>query len=115
MISLTAYRLIHLISIFALFIAFGAAMTPLAEKKRWPVVLHGIALLFILLAGFGMLARLGISWPLPGWVWGKLGIWLLLGGSIALVKRKLLPASALIVGLLILGGLAGYFALWRPF
>ena len=41
---------------------------------------HGIALLLILFTGFGMIAKLGLGFPL--WVWVKLVvIWLVIGAS----------------------------------
>ncbi|MGI9037878.1 MAG: hypothetical protein ACR2GQ_03350 [Gemmatimonadota bacterium] len=50
---------------------------------------HGIGLLLILVAGFGMLARLGVvQGGLPGWVWAKLVVWTLIGGLFMVPYRK---------------------------
>jgi len=109
--SLEAYKVIHIIAIFGLFIAFGAAGG--SEKRvRWANIMHGICLLVILIAGFGMLARLGIvGGKFPGWVWGKLAIWLSLGGMLTVVRRKLLPAPAWMAILLALGGAAAWLGI----
>jgi hypothetical protein len=114
MISYNVYKLIHLISIMGLFIALGSAAVTDKSQSRWAAPFHGIALLLILTAGFGMLARLGVHGALPGWVIGKLVIWLLLGGALAIARKKLLPAPAFVLLLIALGGVAASMALWKP-
>ena len=88
MISLSAYKLIHLISLFFLFTVVGGVVLHAANggdrkgnvARALVGAFHGTALFLILASGFGQLARLGIKhdWLFPGWVWAKLGIWLLL-------------------------------------
>jgi hypothetical protein len=51
------------------------------------MITHGVGLLLLVVAGFGMLARLGIYSP-PGWVIGKIVIWLALGAFVALAYKK---------------------------
>lgn len=114
MIDYNVYKLIHLVSIFGLFIALACGAVTDKAKSRWVGPVHGIALLLVLVAGFGMLARLGIHGSLPGWVIGKLVVWLLLGGSIAIARRKALPVGAFLVLITILGGVAASLALWKP-
>jgi hypothetical protein len=114
MIDLNTYKLVHLIAIFALFLALGSAAVSEKAKSRWVAPVHGIALLLILVAGFGMLARLGIQGSLPGWIVGKLVIWFLLGASLAIARRKLLPIGAYLFIVVSLGGIAGALALWKP-
>ena len=112
--SYATYKVIHILSALAVFLALGAALAPGAGKApKWIAPLHGTALLFSLVAGFGLLARLGLTQGMPGWVVGKLVIWLALGGSLALIKRKLLPAPALVAWLLGLGGLAAFLAIFK--
>jgi hypothetical protein len=114
MIDYNVYKLVHLASIFALFLSLGSAAVTEKSQARWVAPVHGIALLLILVAGFGMLAGLGIHGSLPGWVIGKLIVWLLLGGSIAVARKKLLPVPAYILLLVVLGGIAAGLALWKP-
>ena len=97
--TLEFYRIVHLLGFSCLFLALGGmandAMTrlaapedaPLAPKSKVWGALHGIGLLVLLVAGFGAMAKLGIKAP-PGWVWAKLVLWLALGASPALFKRK---------------------------
>ncbi len=85
--------------------------------RKWVAITHGIGLLIVLVAGFGLLARLGIShggdWPI--WVWMKLGIWLVLGAMTALIGRNPRHARFFWVGIPILAALAAYLGINKPF
>lgn len=100
MIELSAYKWIHLVGVFFILISFGAlifrsasgAELPLFSKRKLSIY-HGIGMLFSLVGGFGMLARLGVThgeWPT--WVSLKFVIWLILGLLIAAVNR--IPSRA---------------------
>jgi hypothetical protein len=83
---------------------------------RKPVAItHGIGLFLVLLGGFGMLARLGIHWPWPGWVLVKVVIWIILGALGAVAARKTTLAQPLWWMTIVLGGLAAYVAGNKPF
>ena len=75
---------------------------------------HGVALTIIFVAGFGMHAKLGID-GFPGWFLAKLGLWLVIGGLFALPYRHKLSGQALWYVLPVLGALAGWLALSKPF
>lgn len=113
------YKILHLLGLFLLFLSFGAALlrSQLQEVsfKKNISTLHGIALALILIAGFGLLAKRGIHWPWPGWVWVKLVVWIMFGGVIACIHRALLASQWMILILLVLGGLGAYMALYKPF
>ena len=100
------YKIIHLIGVIALFGALGASIyTPSSKSNKLAGILHGISLLFIIVSGFGLLAKIydnTFSW----WVIVKMGIWLTLGGSYALAKKRLLPENTAFGIILILGALA---------
>ena len=122
MIPYPVYKTLHFIGLFMLFIGLGggaallAFVEPMPQKARkWIGMFHGVGLLFALVGGFGMMARLGIHWPFPGWISAKLAIWILLGASIAMIKRRAAPSGAFSLGLILLGGLAAYLAVWKPF
>ncbi len=78
---------------------------------------HGLGVFLILLGGFGMLARLGIvrgtSWP--GWVWAKVAIWAVLSAAAFLPYRFPALARPILVLLPVLGGIAAYMAIYKPF
>ena len=82
MLNFFVYKLIHLAGVFLLFLAFGGLLLEQKSrlaKQRWVSVSHGVGLLLLLLGGFGMLARMSIHWPWPGWIFIKFAIWLVFG------------------------------------
>ncbi|MGH1344765.1 MAG: hypothetical protein ACRBN8_24610 [Nannocystales bacterium] len=117
------YKVLHLLAILVLFTAMGGlAMVTLrggtdAELKaaRKPlIILHGVALLVIFVAGFGLMAKLGMmqsGWP--KWIFGKLAVWLLLGGAAALLKRPMGTAWYLVLP--VIGGIGAWLAVYKPF
>lgn len=119
------YRILHFVGIFLLFVALGGVCLHAANggtrasstARGLVAATHGIGLFFILLAGFGLLARLGIAHGLawPGWVWTKFGIWLLLGVLFLLPYRAPALARPLLFLLPLLGGVAAYLAIYKPF
>jgi hypothetical protein len=125
LIEYSTYKVIHLLGVFlVLFALGGAAINALHGGSRTSrsarkslAITHGLGLVIALVAGFGLLARLGISnaagWPL--WVWSKLGIWLVLGGMIALISRKPSYARVLWVVTPLLAALAAHLAVNKPF
>jgi hypothetical protein len=120
------YNVVHIIGIILAMSALGgAAFYALAggtwEKgtrpRRLLALLHGVGLFLVLLGGFGMLARLGImhGGGFPGWIWVKLTVWVLLAGALFLPRRRPAPAAPLLFALPVLGGLAAYMAIYKPF
>lgn len=125
MISYAVYKVVHYAGIFILITALGATLARAAmgggDAPRDPwgkrlVAVHGTALFLILLGGFGMLARLDVTQGLglPGWIWAKLGIWVVLGGILAARRRPGTAARALWL-VPALAVVAGLVALTKPF
>lgn len=124
MISYPVYRIVHLFGIFLLFVVLagmawgaGKARANGAISTRAAMALHGTGLFIVLLGGFGLLARIGVMHGMdwPGWVWGKLAIWLLLGAAVLVPARKPAWGAALLLLLPVLGGLAAWLAIFKPF
>ena len=122
--SYVTYKLIHFIGIFTLITAVALAAAHMLRgglkgdnpHRRSIGMAHGIGLFLILLGGFGMLARLEIiQGGLPGWIYLKLGIWVLLGASLALVYRGREIARALVWAVPLLALAAAASALIKPF
>jgi hypothetical protein len=121
MFSYELYKWLHILGILMVFIAFGGAIfkepqTATSGKdpaRKTLSILHGVGLLLVLVAGFGMLARLGLVTETPHWVWAKLAIWLALGAWIALALRRKFPRIVLISGAVGLGAMAAALALWK--
>ena len=122
MISLVIYKNLHLIGVFMILMALGGLILQQIQAStrdqvwRKPVAItHGIGMVLVLVGGFGMLARLGIHWPWPGWILGKVIIWLVLGVMIAVIGRSPGMAKPLWWITLALAAIAAYLALNRPF
>ena len=117
-----AYKLLHYAGLFLLFTSLGGLCAARfgqgqgAEGERWLKLLHGMALLMVIVAGFGMLARLGqaspAGWPL--WVWLKLVIWATLGAAPVVVKRAERLAGLLLVLLPLVGLFGALLVLYKP-
>ena len=120
--SIAVYKLIHIFSIMLLFTAFGGLLlaaragVETGVSRKLAGITHGIALLLILISGFGALARIGMSNPAiwPAWLWIKALIWLALGAVVVVIKRSPRLAPALWWILPLLGGIAAYLALKNP-
>ena len=78
--SYEIYKLIHFFAIISLFLAIGTLLAFSGDKKRKKriMILHGLAVLALLVSGFGLIARLNMH-SFPSWIWLKLGIWITLG------------------------------------
>ena len=121
MLSHSVYKVVHLLGILLLIGGLGglwamaAAATEESRRAARKLVLatHGVAMFLILLAGFGMLARLGISGSWPLWVWIKVVIWVLLGALPVLLRRPDRPQPALFFLFPILGAIAAWAAIFH--
>lgn len=116
------YKILHLLGLILLFFSFGGLLLvsySRAELKKPARIMafstHGVGLLLILVSGFGMAARLGMVSGLPTWVKAKIGIWVLLGVAISLVKRKGYIGWPIAILLWGLGISAAIIAINKPF
>lgn len=119
--SLEFYRVLHLCGIFmllsglaALWGVYATTAQPPAGQRRALAIIHGMGMLFALLGGFGMAAKLGFLANFPLWLIFKIVIWLMLGGSMVLAKRKASVGPTLVLIWVALGTLAAYLALIKP-
>ncbi len=114
------YKLLHVVGIVLVFMSLGAAVLHAANggtreqnpSRKLVAILNGIGMLVIIVAGFGMLARIQpMSAGLPVWLHPKLLVWVLLGATPAILSRK--PGSAKIMWLVIplLGATAAGFGI----
>ena len=67
-------------------ICFWALSNPIQENKKSAMKWSGISSLVALLAGFGLIAKIKVGFPL--WILVKLVCWLLLTGLVAVAYKK---------------------------
>ncbi|MEQ9367165.1 MAG: hypothetical protein RIF32_23230 [Leptospirales bacterium] len=122
MISYTVYKFIHLAGILMIFFSLGGVVMHVANGgsrdntfRKIAAITHGIGMVLVLVAGFGMLARLGIHWPWPGWITAKLLLWLLFGAALGLIYRFANHARLLWYITLALAILTVYLVIFKPF
>ncbi len=115
------YKVVHVIGVMLLFASLGGLVATAATgqnghgARKIFVISHGVALVLLLVAGFGLMARLNLnnggSWPL--WIYGKVVIWIFMGGALALVKRVPDKAKIWYVLVLAVGLVAAILAVYK--
>jgi heme A synthase len=117
--SYETYRIVHIFGVILLFVSLGTLTAVGASTdsrlRKLAAIAHGVALALILVAGFGLLARLKMFGAFPVWVWFKLGIWLVLAAAVAPMRRKPEWAVWLWLSLPLVGGFAAWLAVTKPF
>ena len=87
------YQVLHVVGIMMLFLGYGALLARSmaapgnVSVRKLGSITSGVGLLLILVAGFGLISKLGHSFVAP-WLIVKMVIWLALGGLIVLINRK---------------------------
>lgn len=116
------YKVMHLLGLILAFtglVGVFMARWNSAELKKsvrlTGAIAHGIGLLFLLISGFGLAARLGMFGALPGWVYAKLGIWLIVGLLMIFAKRKSDLGAILYLIIIAVGFSAAYIAVNKSF
>ena len=105
------YKILHILSVILVFVALTGYVY--SGRKTFGMI-HGIALLTLLVSGFGLAARLGLMSGLPTWVWIKLTVWVVLGAAIAIAKRKMLSPKIQISLWILFGFVAVFSAVTKP-
>ncbi|MFK7825318.1 MAG: hypothetical protein AB8G05_14280 [Oligoflexales bacterium] len=121
----TTYKFLHILGILAVFMAWGALaiyrfsgeskLGPSKATFRLIMLTHGLGLILALVAGFGLVARLGINGQWPWWISIKLLIWLMLGAGVVMLKRFPQLLRVWWFALIGLASLALYLVVYKPF
>ena len=121
-----AYKLVHVVGLMLLFGGLGGLAVlgavgadPSRAKPLRGVLIafHGLGLVLLVVAGFGLLARLNLGAPdtWGGWVYAKLILWIVFGAAVVPLKRAPGQARVWLVVLVLLGLVGGWLALMKPF
>jgi hypothetical protein len=105
------YKIIHLIGISALALGMGGMLAGGPNRKPF-AILQGVALLVMLITGFGLLAKLKLGFP--SFAIAKLVIWLVIGAMPVIVRKLKLPLVATIVISLTLVGIMAWLGVMKP-
>jgi hypothetical protein len=108
------YSLLHVLSIILLTaFTFQAFAAPTPENRKRTMMLTGILSLVALVAGFGLLAKLGYGFP--GWVVVKLVCWLGLSAMAGMAFRAPSKTGVLTTASVALLVIALYAVYYKPF
>ena len=105
--------------VFLIFLSYGALIARTVLKvddnrlKLFGNNVVGFALMIVIISGLAMVFMYGHGFQL--WVIIKLVIWVMLGGLTAVANRKAELGMPLWWAVVVLGGLAAYTALAKPF
>ena len=113
--SLGFYLWLHLAGLGLMLLSLGGMALLAGERNRMLAAAHGVGLLLSFVSGFGLLAKLVIPWPWPGWVFVKILLWLVLGAAPAVMRRIQGRTAALFWGLWALFLLTAWLAVHKPF
>ena len=93
----TVYKIIHLTGIAALALGVGGMMAGGPNRKPF-AILQGLALLVMLVSGFGLLAKQQLGYPPFAIV--KTVLWVVIGLMPVIVRRLKLPlVTAMLIAL----------------
>ena len=122
MILRPLFLVIHFIGVFMIFLSLGGvilrSINGLGREHNFRVpvtVTHGIGLVLAFVGGFGMLHSMHLPNLFPGWIVGKIVIWIGFGGLMTLALRKPGMARSLWWGMLIMGTCAAMLGAFKPF
>ena len=97
--DISVYKTIHILGLVLVVMSLGGIIMHSINGgtkgsnsfRKVAMATHGVGLLLLLVAGFGMLAKLQIH-GFPVWIIIKLGVWLALGGVVGAAYKN--PALA---------------------
>ena len=107
----TTYKIIHLTGLAALAIGVGGMMAGGNQRKIFSI-LQGLALVVMLVSGFGLLARLRLGFPHFAMV--KTVLWVVIGVMPVILRRLRVPVVAGIGVSLALVGVMAWLGVVKP-
>ena len=113
--NIELYYFLHVFCVFLLLrFTFKAFAAPRPELKGRTMMVTGILSLVVLVAGFGLISKLGYSFS-AGWIIMKLVAWLGIAALGGIVFRQ--PGKAGLFGVIVVGlvAMAVYAVYFKPF
>ncbi len=121
MLSYEVYKFMHLVGLALLVFCLGAICLQMLngksrdfQNRKILMIGHGVGLALMLIAGFGMMARLGLTAAWPSWIYIKFVVWLSLGLITAVMLRKPKWNKWLSIATIALVATAAYAAIFKP-
>ena len=112
--SYESYKVLHLAAIFV-FLSSASVMLVARPAGAFWKMLTGISSLVILIGGMGLVAKL-LHGAMPGWVVGKLVIWLIVTGLGHVIAKRFPKQGGLAMGITLgLAAVAAWLAVFKPF
>jgi hypothetical protein len=115
------FKVVHICGVLMIFAGLSGLVglyntgAPIRSGLRVAMaMIHGIGMLFVILSGFAIAGKLGYLNSIPLWIYLKLAIWLLLGVSMVMAKRKAQWGAGWLLAWVFLGSAAAYLALFKP-
>lgn len=120
--SFELYKIAHLFGVATLVVSLAGVAVHMANggsrsnnnQRVLLAVLHSIGIVLVLVAGFGMLAKLQLAGRFPLWVVAKVVIWFVAGALLSILFRVPKSGRWVLLILPFLVGLASYFAIVKP-
>jgi len=114
------YKVVHVLGIALVVLSLGGICMHVANGgdkasnrfRKTGMITHGLGLLLLLVAGFGMAHKRHLDMD-AGWIVAKIGIWVVLGGLVAVVYRKPAWAGKLWLAVPLLVTLAAALAVFK--
>ena len=125
MLSYSAWKVVHVVGLALTLLALGGASVlasvadprapgaPSAARKL-AAALHGTGMTLLLVAGFGLLARLGMARDIPAWAWGKVGVWVVVAALLMVPYRRPALARPVLFLVAVLVALGTWLAIYKP-
>ena len=110
------YKVLHIVGAVIVFLALGSQFMVASGNdaaKKLASIHHGVGLLIMLVAGFGLIAKLQVGFP--GWVLVKIVLWVILGGMLTLARRMSNLATLWWYATIAVALIATVLAVYKPF
>jgi hypothetical protein len=125
MLPYSFYKVTHILGIALALVALGGFAVHALNgggkhengARKLLIGMHGAGALFILVGGFGMLARIGFQHGanFPGWLWTKIAVWSVVAAIVMLPYRRPQFARPMVVALPLLAATAAAMAVYKPY